>query len=256
MVTGFKQELKKAGVQLFVGKTKTDVHRQGNMKMLTGDLLIRGVTRYLETAGLTDENKLDAFTAVAPMFRATRRSNKTKKTELIKVRLELTEGVTHVHNANHITNAVMQANFKALQKLATPNSTPTALHGCRARFATALKSSGSSELHMKKTRGMGKQLFLAMPTQLRRRRHQMSRQRTRINVWEKMKAPPHNPKAEVDAHAACGLPWLTRHEAPSHVWETRGKTCAMPSTKTSGGKECGKERGPNQEQEENNHLMK
>jgi hypothetical protein len=160
MVTGFKQELKKAGVQLFVGKTKTDVCRQGNMKMLTGELLMHGVTRYLETAGLTDGNKLDAFTAVAPMFRATRRSNKTKKTELIKVRLELIEGVTHVHNAKHITNAVIQANFKALQKLATPNSTPTALHGCRAYFATALKSSGSSELHIKKLGGWASDCFL------------------------------------------------------------------------------------------------
>lgn len=29
-----------------------------------------------------------------------------------------------------------------------------------------------------------------------------------------MKDTRHNPQAWVDAHAACGLPWLTRHEAP------------------------------------------
>ena len=137
MVTGFEQELKKAGVQLFVGKTKTDVCRQGNVKMLTGNSLMRGVAWHLETAGLTDGNKLDAFTAVAPTFRATRRSN----------------------------------------------------------------------------------------------------------------------KVEVDAHAAHGLPWLARHEAPSQAWETRGKTCAMPSTKTPGEKNVERTRTKSRTRR-NDHLMK
>ena len=174
MVTGFKQELKKSGVQLFVGKTKTDVYRQGNMKMLTGDSLIRGVTRYLETAGLTDGNKLDAFTAVAPTFRATRRSNKTKKNgtdqgaaRTNRWRHTRAQCKTH-HKRSHAGK--LQSATKTSHPKFNANSTPR----LSSMFCNTVKIQWVVGTAHKKIRGMGKQLLPTMPTQLRRRRQQMS----------------------------------------------------------------------------------
>ena len=160
LVRGFTTETRKLNIK--VRKSKTDVFRQGAEKNLTGEMLIQGVVRYMEIAGFNTEEELDSFTMGAPMYRASRRKkvNGSWKTELIKVRVETVAGVLIVHNAGHLTSGVIRENFKKFQLIVTPEYPPTTPHAGRAFFASALKSSGSSELHIKALGGWASSCFL------------------------------------------------------------------------------------------------
>ena len=160
LVRGFTAETKKLNIK--VKKSKTDVFRQGAEKNSTGETLMKGVVRCMEVAGFGAGEELDSFTMGAPMHRASRRMKVKGKwtTGVIKVRVETVAGVLKVHNASHLTSGVIRENFKHFQSKVTPECPPTTPHASRAFFASALRSSGASELHVKALGGWASSCFL------------------------------------------------------------------------------------------------
>ena len=67
----------------------------------------------------------------------------------MKVRVETVAGAPKACNATHLTSGVIREKFKTFQLDVTPERAPTAPHARRAFFASAPKSSGSSDVHIK-----------------------------------------------------------------------------------------------------------
>ena len=160
LVVGWKEkneEVTGSAVRLKVAKTKTDVYRKGHSRLLTGKHLIHALEKYLQLAGLSKVHLLDSHTATSSLFRRTQHYK--GNTRMIPVKISRVNGAEMVTNYQHISNSVLQQNFKDLQKATWPHNKPTTVHGGKAVLASALMKKGAGAVYIKKLGGWASDVF-------------------------------------------------------------------------------------------------